>query len=182
MATSTAIYLPTDSVLDANKHDGLGMVLSAALPLSVFVIANGLGELAGVAPLFFAPFGLPGWVGAVLHVGSLPLFGLARWMVAEHSAAGRRAGWWLVGLMAATIALPFLVAPLDFLMISMLAVTLLLIGMATALRVAAVSKRAALIMLPGLAWMGLSAFVGLSLAAGWSPPFSLTNAQGPAGQ
>ena len=182
MATSIAISTSVRPALDANRHDALGMVLSGALPLSVFIIVHGMAELAGVMPLFFAPFGLPGWLGAVLHIGSLPLFGLARWMVAQRGDEGRRAGWWLVGLMAGTIALPFMVGPLDSLMLSATTVTLLLVGIAAGLRVAAVSPLAALVMLPGMAWLGLSAFIGLSLAAGWSPPFSLTNAQGQAAQ
>ncbi len=178
MAASTAISGMTPAGLDADRHDGLGLVLSSALPLAAFVIAHGLAEMTGVVSLFFAPFGLPGWLGAGLHIGSLPLFGIARWMVAGRGVAGRRAGWWLVALMAATIALPFVVTPLDTLMLSLVAVALLLLGLATATRVGQVSPQAALVMLPGLVWMGLSAFVGLSLAAGWSPPFSLTNAQG----
>ena len=182
MATSKATSFPVQSALDANRHDALGMVLSGALPISVFVIVNGLAELAGVLPLFFAPFGIAGWLGAAVHIGSLPLFGIARWMVAGQGGAGRRAGWWLVGLMAGTIAMPFVVGPLDSLMLSLLATVLLLVGLGTLVRVARVSPRAALVMAPGMAWMGLSACVGLSLAAGWSPPFSLTNAQGQAAQ
>lgn len=178
MATSAAVFQPVSSPLDANRHDRLGLVLSGALPVAVFVIAHGLAELGGVVPLFFAPFGLPGWLGAALHIGSLPLFGIARWMVVQRGHEGVRAGWWLVALIACTIITPFVVGPLDTLLLSLVGVTLALIGLATAGRVAQVSPRAALVMLPGLAWMGLSAFVGLSLAAGWSPPFSLTNAQG----
>lgn len=178
MATSRAISLPIPerhSMLDADRHDLLGLVLSAALPLAVFVIANGVAELSGFLPLFFSPFGLPGWVGGVLHIGCLPLFGVARWMVAERGRAGRTAGWWLVALMAGTIAFPFVVMPLNSLMLSVVAMTLLLVGLSAAARTAMVSTRAALVMLPGLAWMGLSAFVGLSFVAGWSPPFALTH-------
>jgi hypothetical protein len=178
MATSRAISLPIpphQSVLDADRHDLLGLVLSAALPLAVFVIANGVAELNGILPLFFSPFGLPGWLGGALHIGSQPLFGSARWMVADRGRRGRVAGWWLVALMAGTIGFPFVVMPLDSLMLSLVAMTLLLVGLSAALRTAAVSNRAALVMLPGLAWMGFSAFVGLSFVAGWAPPFGLTN-------
>jgi hypothetical protein len=182
MATSSrAISLPIPdqhSMLDADRHDLLGLVLSAALPLAVFIIANGVAQLNGTLPLFFSPFGLPGWVGGALHIGSLPLFGIARWMVAERGRAGRNAGWWLVALMAGTIAFPFVVQPLDVLMLSMVAMALLLVGVSAAARTAAVSRRAALVMIPGLAWMGLSAFVGLSFVAGWSPPFALTHSGG----
>ena len=178
MATSTAISSTVQSVFDANRHDGLGLVISGALPLAAFVIVHGLAEMAGVTPLFFAPFGMPGWIGAVLHLASLPLFGIVRWLVAQSRDNGRVAMRWLVALMTGTIGLPFVAAPLDPLMLSLATVLLLLLGMATAVRVARVSPRAAWLMLPGLAWTGLSAFVGLSLAAGWSPPFSLTNGQG----
>lgn len=170
--------VPPASALDADRHDALGMVLSAALPLAVFVIANGMAELNGAVPLFFAPFGLPGWVGALLHIGSLPLFGVARWLVARRGHEGQVAGWWLVALMAGTIAFPFIVAPLDSLALSIVSMSLLLVGLGTAIRTSAVSHRAGLLMMPGLAWMGLSAFVGIGLVAGWSPPFALTNASG----
>lgn len=178
MTNSRAVSRPLRSAFDADRRDPLGLVLSGAMPLSVFVIANGLAEIGGVMPLFFAPFGAPGWLGAVLHIGSLPLFGVARWMVADRGAAGRRAGWWLVGLMAGTIALPFVVMPLDSLMLSLVTTLLLLVAISTVLRVAKISTQAALVMLPGAVLMGLSAFVGLSLLAGWSPPFGLTNQQG----
>ena len=180
MAASRAFSAQAISVFDANRQDALGLVLSGALPLSVFIIANGLAELNGAVPMFFAPFGLPGWVGAVLHIGSLPLFGIARWMVVAHRREGGSAGWWLVGLIAGTIALPFAVIWLDSLMLAMATMALLLVGLSAAVRTAKVSPQAALVMAPGLIWMGLSAFVGLSLVAGWSPPFGLTNAQGQA--
>ncbi|WP_354059231.1 tryptophan-rich sensory protein [Devosia sp. 2618] len=163
------------TALDADRHNMLGLVLSATLPLAVFVIANGIGELNHYLPLFFAPFGLPGWVGGALHLGSLPLLGIARWMVVNHGAEGKRAGWWIVGLMAATIAFPFVVAPLDSLMLCIIAFAMLVVALGTMVRVAAVEPKAALVMAPGLAWMGFSAFVGLSFAAGWAPPFAVTN-------
>lgn len=175
MATSIAARLTRQRVLDADRNDVLGLVLSAALPLAVFVVANGIAEINGALPLFFSPFGLPGWVGGALHIGSLPLFGIARWMVARHGHEGRVAGWWLVALMAGTIAFPFVVAPLDSLMLSIVAMLLLLIGLGAAARTGKVSPRAAWVMLPGLAWMGFSAFVGLSFVASWSPPFGIAN-------
>ncbi|MGV8853207.1 MAG: tryptophan-rich sensory protein [Devosia sp.] len=179
MATSRTHSIHIKTALDADRHDALGLVLSGALPLSVFVIVHGMAEFAGTVPLFFAPFGLPGWLGAALHIATLPLLGVARWMVVEHeSREGRNAGWWLVGLMAGMIALPFVVGPLDSLLLCLASMSLLLVGMATSLRVAKVSPRAALLMLPGVLWMGVSAFVGLSLVAAWAPPFGLTNGNG----
>jgi hypothetical protein len=175
MATSATDSKTLIAALDADRPNPLGLVLSAALPLAVFVIANGLAELNGMLPLFFSPLGLPGWAGAVLHLGALPLFGAARWMVAGRGEPGQRAGWWIVALMAGMIAFPFLVAPLDSLMLSLVAFALLVVGLGTMVRVAAVEPRAALVMMPGLVWMGISAFVGLSFVAAWSPPFAVTN-------
>lgn len=178
MATSRAVSKQFFSVLDADRHNLLGLVLSGALPLAVFVIANGVAELNGMMPLFFAPLGLPGWTGAVLHLASLPLFGIARWMVADRGTAGKQAGWWVVALMAGTIAQPFLVMPLDSLQLTITTFALLLLGLGAMVRVGKVDATAALIMAPGMAWMGFSAFVGLSFAAAWAPPFAVTNSQG----
>jgi hypothetical protein len=178
MATSATVSRSVLAALDADRHNALGLVLSAALPLAVFVIANGVAELNGKLPLFFSPLGLPGWAGAVLHLGALPLFGIARWMVASRGDAGRDAGWWIVALMAGMIGFPFLVAPLDSLMLSLVAFVLLVVGMGATARAATVAPRAAMVMMPGLAWMGFSAFVGLSFVAAWSPPFAVTNSQG----
>ncbi|KQX35515.1 hypothetical protein ASD04_11985 [Devosia sp. Root436] len=178
MATISAVSKSAFSVFDVDRHDGLGLVLSAALPLAVFVIANGVAEINGMLPLFFSPLSLPGWVGAALHLGALPLFGAARWMVAGRGDAGRRAGWWIVALMAGTIAFPFVVAPLDSLLLSLVALALLVVGLGAMARAGTVYPKAAMVMAPGMAWMGFSAFVGLSFAAGWSPPFAVTNSQG----
>ena len=178
MATMTAATdnFQTSTLLDTNRHDALGFVLSAALPPAAYVVAQGVAEFAQLQPLYFAPFNLPGWVGGALYLSALPLFGIARWMVAGLSQAGRTAGWWLVALMAGTIAFPFVVALLDTLALSIASMALLILGIASGIRTAKVSHLAGLVMLPGLAWMGLSAFVGLGFVAGWTPPFGLTNA------
>lgn len=177
MATSKALPIPTshNSLLDADRHDLLGLTLSAALPVAVFIIAHGIGQLSGVLPLFFAPFGLPGWVGAALHIACLPLFGAARWMVADRGRRGEVAGWWIVALMAGVIAFPFVVAPLDSILLSMVSMLLLIVGIAASIRTAAVSRQAGWLMVPGLAWLGLSAFIGLGFAAAWTPPFAVAN-------
>ncbi|MHA6690760.1 tryptophan-rich sensory protein [Devosia sp. A449] len=176
MSDMTALPIPERaSLLDVDRHDHLGLLLSVTLPLAVFVIANGIAELNGLSPRFFAPLNLPAWVATVLHLGSLPLFGLARWMVAGRGEAGQRAGWWIVALIGGTIAFPFVVTPLDSLMLSLAAFGLLVLGLGAMVRAGAVNPKAAMVMAPGLAWMGFSALVGLSFAAGWSPPFAVTN-------
>lgn len=175
MATNAAVFKTPLAMLDADRHDGFGLVLSAVLPLAVFVIANGIAQHFDLVPLFFSPLGLPGWVGAALYLASLPLFGVARWMVMGRGAAGMRAGWWIVGLIAATTGFPFIVAPLDPVALSIAAFALLIGGLAAMIRAAAVSPQAAMVMAPGMAWLGFSAFVGLSFAGAWSPPFAVAN-------
>ncbi len=166
------------SALDADRHDGLGLALSAALPLAMFVIVNGSVQAAGGQALFFAPFGLPGWLGAALHLGTLPLFGVARWMVAGHGETGRSANRWIVALLVSAIAFPFLVGLLDTLMISIVSFAMFILALSSMARAAAVDRKAALVMAPAMAWMGFSAFIGLSFAAAWSPPFAVTNSHG----
>jgi hypothetical protein len=175
MAIVRAIAADRTSMFEVDRHDLLGMSLSAALPVAVFVIANGLAEINGAMPLFFSPFGLPGWLGGALHIGTLPLLGAARWMVVDRSEAGRSAGWWIVALMAGLIVFPFIVAPLDSLMLSIVSMSLLVIGVAAIARTSAVSRTAAWLMAPGLLWIAFGAFIGLSFVAAWAPPFGLTH-------
>ena len=175
MITATDNF-QTSAALDANQRGVVGFALSATLPLAAYVVVQGVAELAQVQPLYFAPFGLPGWVSGLLYLLALPLFGVSRWMVVESGQAGRNAAWWLVALMAGTIAFPFVVSPLDTLALSIVSMALLILGIGAGIRTAKVSHLAGLVMLPGLAWMGLSAFVGLGFVAGWTPPFGLTNA------
>lgn len=177
MATNRAVlkvYLP---VLDTDRHDRVGLVLSAALPLAVFIIVHGLGQMTATVPFFFAPFGLPGWAGAVLHLSGLPLLGVARWMASRQGHEGRRAGWWVVALMAGLIGLPFVVGSFDTLALTMISFVLLFVGLGAMVRVARVDGKAALVMAPVMVWLGLGAFVGLSFSAAWAPPFAVANSQ-----
>lgn len=180
MATSATVSKSLFSALDADRHDAIGLVLSAVLPLAVFVIVNGVAEANGLEAMFFAPLSLPGWLGAALHLMGLPLFGVARWMVAARGQAGHRAGWWIVALMVGVGMFAFAVNPLDAFMLTVASVSLLVLGLAAMVRAGAVEPKAVLVMAPGLAWLGFSAFVGLSFAAAWSPPFAVTNSQGAA--
>jgi len=103
--------------------------------------------------------------------------GALSWMVAGRGDAGRRAGLWIVALIAGVIGFPFIVAPLDSLMLSLVAMALFVLGLGAMVRAGRIDPRAAMFMAPGLAWLGFSAFVGLSFAAAWSPPFAVTNSQ-----
>ncbi len=175
--TSSAIMtpLPTSRPAISGGH-WVGFALAGATPLALFGLTNVVADLMGGMPLFFAPFGLPGWMGGALHLLGLPLYGMAAFMVARQGPQGLRAAGWVVALIVATIAFPFFVAPLDSLVLAMVTMALLALGLASLGRVAKVSPRAGLLMVPGLAWMGTSALVGLAYTAGWTPPFAPLNA------
>ncbi|HUH78108.1 MAG TPA: tryptophan-rich sensory protein [Devosia sp.] len=175
MATS-AIVTPIPTSPTVAGGDWVGLALAAATPLALFGLANVMAEPLGGMPLFFAPFGLPGWVGGALHLLGLPLYGAAARMVARQGAEGHIAARWIVALTLGTIAFPFIVAPLDSLVLAMVTMALLALGLATLGRVVKVSPRAGLLMAPGLVWIGTSALVGLAYTAGWTPPFAPLNA------
>lgn len=152
------------------------LAIAAGLPLGLFGLANLAGESLGLMPLFFAPFGLPGWVGAILHLSLLPLCGIAAQLAARHG--GYRSTGWSGALILALIVFPFLAPALDSLQLSLLATSLLLLAGATTWRLARLSPLAGLVMVPLLIWLGISAALGLALAASWSPPFALMQGNG----
>lgn len=149
----------------------LSFVICTGLPLGLFGLVNLGAEAMGYQPLFFAPFGLPGWLGAVAHLALLPMLGAAAWCVLR--ADSKPAAHWLAGFIALLIGLPFAVAPLDSLALCMLVLTVLLVGFATLHRVSAASRAGAWLMAPALLWLGISALMGMAMAVAWSPPFAL---------
>jgi tryptophan-rich sensory protein len=161
--------------IDLGRSEIPALFFAAALPVLLFVGLNFVANYFGIYPLFFAPFGLPGWLGASVHIASLPMFGVAGWLTWRAGGQGRQAAAWSFALVLGTAAFPFVVGPLDSLMLSIISMSLLLIGIVAAGRAAAVSPVAALLMAPALLWIGFSAFMGLSLVASWAPPFGLTN-------
>lgn len=159
----------------AKLRNGLALVVAGGLPLGLFGLANLAGESLGLMPLFFAPFGLPGWAGALFHLSLLPLVGVATLLALR--AGGQRALPWSCALVAVLLAFPFVSSALDSLQLSILAVSMLLLAAATTYRLSRYSSPAGLIMVPALVWLGISAALGLALAAAWSPPFALMQGQ-----
>lgn len=174
MSTSTITQsrysVPTDS-----RHSVLGLLLCMAIPPALLGLANWFGDAVGIVPLFFAPFGLPGWIGAAVYVGSLPLYGAAWHLVSREARSGQIAARWISLLVAATLLFPFVIAPLDSFQLSLVAVVLAVLGIGATLHAAAVSPLAGWIMAPATLWMGFSAVLGMSFTANWSPPFAPTN-------
>lgn len=159
-------------------RDTLGFVIAAGLPLGLFGLVNLGAETLGVLPLFFAPFGIPGWIGAVAHLVQLSFLGIAFWAV-TRATPDRAPLVWLAALTAAYILLPYITPPLDSLQLSMACSALFLVTLAGLQRVAKVSALGAWLMTPTLAILGFSATMGLALAAAYSPPFALIQGQQP---
>ena len=177
MATITAhqqTIRPTSSKVDYGAVARLA--LAAVLPLAAFSAVNAMAEAAGIEPRFFAPANLPGWAGAVLHLALLFSMGLAIGLAAGKSKTILA---WGVALVAAVITFPFIAAPLDSLALALMMAAILLLTIATAIRVAALSRLGGWLMLPSLLWLGFGAALGLAMAAAWSPPFALITAQNP---
>ncbi len=155
----------------------LTILACAALAPGLFGLVNLGAEALGIMPLFFAPFGLPGWSGGAVHLGQLALLGAAFGALIPLDAQPART--WLAVLIAAYIALPFLTAPLDSLQLSILCTTILLLGLATIRRVGEASPLAGWLMVPMLAIVGFSAAMGLVLTAAYTPPFALVQGNNP---
>ncbi len=179
MATTATFDLvrKDEAAIPHSLRSGLALVVSAGLP----VAALGLAEMAAMSrdmyAFFFAPFGLPYWVGQVAHVVQLALLGAAFWAVCQRNAHAP-ARFWLIATIAAFIALPFVTPFLDELQLSLVCTALFLMGAATMYRVAKVSKLAGWLMFPMLGIVGLSATMGLAVAA-YAPPFALLQANNP---
>ncbi|WP_162249171.1 tryptophan-rich sensory protein [Devosia sp. Root685] len=177
MATTTAkenSFHPIAHTLDLGAVAQLA--LAATLPLAAFGAANFLGEAVGLQPHFFSPAGLPGWAGAAMHLVLLFLVGLAIGLATKQNRAVLP---WGIALVIAMIAFPFPAAALDSLGLALVMAGVLLLAIATGLRVAAASSLGGWLMLPALVWIGFGAALGLAIAAAWSPPFALITAQNP---
>ncbi|MBE7733112.1 hypothetical protein [Devosia faecipullorum] len=171
------------TALHQKRKAGIGMraalpaFAGAALAPGLFGLVNLGAEALGVMPLYFAPFGLPGWLGAAAHLAQLALLGAAYGVLVPLAA--RRARIWLAVLTLIYVALPFLTAPLDSLQLSLFCTAVLLVGLATLRRAGEASSLAGWLLTPMLAIVGFSAAMGLVLTAAYTPPFALIQGQNP---
>jgi hypothetical protein len=177
MATTAPLALTQSATRAVNRpRIALSWLFAAGWPLGLFGLVNLGAEALGILPLYFSPFGLPGWVGAAAHLAQLGMLGGA-FLALTHKGQEGSARHWLTGFILAYIALPFITPPLDSLQLSLVCTSLFVVGFASAIRVAAVSKLAAGLMALPLAILGLSATMGLALAAAFTPPFALVQGQ-----
>ncbi|UYN98242.1 MAG: hypothetical protein KIT02_09670 [Devosia sp.] len=168
----------TQSVVSANLRPVLTMIVCAGLPMGIFGLVNLVFESLGVLPLFFAPFGLPGWAGGAIHLFQLALLGGAFWALLD-ARADRATRLWLAAFTSAYILLPFITPPLDSLQLGILCSSLFLLALAALRRAGAASPLAGWLMAPVLSVLGLSAAMGLVITAAYTPPFALIQGQNP---
>ncbi|SMQ75667.1 hypothetical protein SAMN06295905_2375 [Devosia lucknowensis] len=151
------------------------LLVFSTLPLGLFGILHLAAEAAGMLPLFFTPFGLPAWTGAATHLLQLALIGAAYWSVTQRNASAS-ARLWILALGAVYMALPFITPYLDTVQIALTCTAVLLVAAATMIRAGKVSPMAAWLLTPTFAVIGLSAAMGLAIAA-YAPPFALLQTQ-----
>lgn len=185
MARVIATHYSADTPREGRVSDLLSAIFHALAGPALLVGLN-----AGVVALGFeAPaartgeaLGLPGWLMVAALAMALGCWGLVRWAVVPRGADGRNAADWLVVLMAATIAFPFITLGFDFIWTTLAAFVLFVVGLGSVARVARVSPTVALAMAPTIVTLGLPFLLGFALvSAGWTPPFAVTNAsEGPA--
>ena len=172
MAFLDAAHYDPPIALDPYRNEGLGLALSALLPLAAAFAMGGLVAflgLADAAPLYSDPS------KALFFVPLFATWGAAHWFAAREGAAGHRAANWVLALIGWGLVYPFLPGVLDAFWLSWTNVfSLLLIG-ATALHLAPVSRTAMLLVLPSLLWVAFAAIPGyVLLTNGWSPGFAVT--------
>lgn len=154
--------------------------LISLLPLAAFGAVNYVGEAMRILPLFFSPVGMPGWAGAAIHLAVLLSIGVALALAARSGRRMTNLSLWATAYVAGVIAYPFMAPGLDSLGLALTMTMVLVLGLATSIRIARHSTAAGWLMLPALGWLGFGAVLGLAVAAAWSPPFALVNAQQPA--
>jgi hypothetical protein len=174
MAATATFDMGHEAHHEASLHlrDAVELPLYAALPVGFFGVVNFVAGAYGVVPLFFAPFGLPGWVGAVAHLAMLTSLGAAFWALARNGAT-RQVQAWPTVLVVALALMPFVTPMLDTLQLSIVCSAVFLFALATTIRVGRASALGGWLVSPVLAIVGFSAAMGLAVAAAYSPPFAL---------
>lgn len=158
--------------LDPYRNEVLGLVLSALLPLAAAFAMSGMVAflaIGEVAPLY-------GKAGvAPLYMMLFPLWGAAHWLAAREGEAGHRAARWVLALIGWGLVYPFLQGVLDPFLMGMANMVSFGLVVATAIRLAPVSRPAMALVLPSLVWVALAAIPGYVLVTnGWSPGFAVT--------
>jgi hypothetical protein len=176
MATTWTSFTHDHTAAHPDLRSVLSLGLSAALPMGLYFAVDAIGEALEITPVVATPFGLPGWTAAAAMMVTLPMWGVARWLVGQHDQVGRFASRWIVAALVGVILLPFALALANPFASGLLSMVVLLTGIIAAMRASAPSAEAGLLLAPGLVWFGLGSLIGFTtMAGGWSPPFALVD-------
>src|SRR6478752_2802712 len=110
MATTWTTQNTDHAVQPTDIAGVFALGLSAALPMAAYFATDMLGDAMHITPVIAPPLGLPEWTVAAAMMLTLPMWGVARWLVGQHGVAGRSASRWIVALIAGVILLPFALA------------------------------------------------------------------------
>jgi hypothetical protein len=161
-----------------SERDILGAAISTVTPPALFIGLNGLAVQAGHSPALPVLAGFSDIAGVVVFFLLYPMLGLAHWVALGSGQQGRSAARWTVGLIAALLLYPFLMAAAGIFGQALLTVLLFLLSLGTSVRLFRASRLAGLLSLPVVMWSGAGAFLGIAaISGGWTPPFGPTSQQ-----
>jgi hypothetical protein len=168
------------SLVGRPLHSVVAQAGELGLAPMLLILFNGVIAAAGLgmpAARLGESLGLPGALTFGALVVALLSWSFVRVAVKGAGAHGQEAADWLLILMAATIAFPFITLGFDAFWITAAAFALGVLGFGTLSRVHRVSGLAALAMAPAVVAVALPAVLGFTLLAmGWSPPFAAIQA------
>jgi hypothetical protein len=161
-----------------SEQDILGAAISTVMPPALFIGLNGLAVHAGHSPSLPVLAGFSDVIGVAVFFLLYPMLGLAHWLALGGGRQGRTAAHWTVGLIAALLLYPFLMAAAGIFGQALLTVLLFLLSLGTSVRLFKASRLAGLLALPVVMWSGAGAFLGIAaISGGWTPPFGPTSQQ-----
>lgn len=155
-----------------NRPDRWGAAANIALPLGLVVIANVLIFSLGLGltePAYLSlPLAPPGWLVALVWYTIFVLWGYARWLVVTRDPAlGNEVGWWLVVLMVMGLLFPISSRNFDPTGAVIDSAMTLGLYVFVAWRLSTVSRPAAALMLPAIAWVSFVTYLSLSIDPNW---------------
>ncbi|WP_158625907.1 tryptophan-rich sensory protein [Arsenicitalea aurantiaca] len=172
---SLSIHQTDDFAVTERRSDLAGLAMSAVLPLAAVMVLNGMAIATGtMLPELGTrlPNWMPGWAAALGFLVIYPMWGIAHWLVAREGEKGRVASRWLLGLITAGLAYPFVIGALDPFMAVWANVGMVLLVVAAIANAGRAAPRAVYWIAPSLFFMGGLALSGFAaIAAGWSPGF-----------
>lgn len=149
------------SMMRALERNAAVQILS---PVALVLLANVAIFAAGAGtddPRYLAlPYAPPGWFVAVVWIVLYLLWASARWMVMSEGEAGRRAGFWILGLMGWGFLFPVLTKGFELGMTLIFNAISLAFIVFVSIKILAISRRAALLMLPSILWASFANFLG----------------------